>query len=190
MMTTAEDLGTTSKQMISQAERWLLVSEKAYMRAQRSGFVGGDPMVFWSEAEKEVDAKYDTTSVGAFSNVDAEKLTEQVKTVFGGLGFGYLDLDDLLAKHRSELEELAERNRLLLESTSELASQQSAVLQDAVNEAVNTMQSFAQGKVSTDGVVKQAELSMKALENVMSHFQTLTQVVTGVKPPKKKDDGK
>ena len=177
-------------QKISPAERWLLVTEKAYARVQQHGFVGGDPFDFWLEAEKEVDAKYDTDFHSTFSQVDALQLTDQVKSVFGGFGLGHLGLDDLLEKHRSGLQMLTDHNRKVIDSTSELANKQTAVLQDAVSEAVETMQSFAQGKVSTDAVSKQAELSMRAIENVLAHFKTLTGSVMNTSAAPKKDDSR
>ena len=53
------------KQTISPAERWLKIREKACIRAQKRGFVGGNPFNDWSDAEKEIDAKYDTDADGA-----------------------------------------------------------------------------------------------------------------------------
>ena len=171
-----------SRQPISPAERWLLITEKAYHRIQRRGFVGGDPMEDWSEAEREVDAFYDTDTRHVFVQADAKKLTEQVKNTFGGYGLGHLSLDTILEKHRQGLERLAEHNRRLIDNTSELAVQQTALFQDAVSESLETLRLFAQGKVSTDGFEKQAEMSTRAMENVLSYFKDLTQSVTDVSP--------
>lgn len=37
-------------------ERTRLIAETAYLRAERRGFMGGDPVVDWLEAEEEVDS--------------------------------------------------------------------------------------------------------------------------------------
>jgi len=37
-------------------ERYQLIAERAYLRAEQRGFVGGDPTQDWLEAEKEIDA--------------------------------------------------------------------------------------------------------------------------------------
>ena len=63
------------------------------------------------------------------------------------------------------------------------------LFQDAVSEAMETMQSFSQGKVSTDAVARQAELSVRAIENVLSYFKALTDSVTDVSPAPKQDEG-
>ncbi len=176
------------RKTISPSERWLLVTEKAYYRVQKRGFVGGDPFDDWTDAEQEVDAKYDTDPKRVFVQTDAEKLTEQVKDVFGGYGLGHLSLEAILQKHRDGLDRLTEQNRRMFDSTSELASQQTALFQDAVTEAMETLQSFAQGKVSPDTFTKQAELSACAMENVLSYFKAVTESVGGNSPLRKAND--
>lgn len=42
---------------ISMEERYRLIAEAAYYRAEKRGFQGGDPTQDWIQAEKEVDAK-------------------------------------------------------------------------------------------------------------------------------------
>lgn len=165
------------KQTVSPAERWLLIRAAAYVRAQKRGFVGGNPFEDWLEAEEEIDAKYTTDFRGVFSLTDAEQINEQFKSVFAVYGLDHLSVDALLDKHRDGMEQLAAFNRQLISSTSELANQQTALVQDAVKEGVKTLQSVAQGRVSTDGVTKQADLSMKAIENALSHVKALTESV-------------
>lgn len=174
------------KQTISPKERWLLISESAYARAQKRGFIGGNPFEEWVEAEREVDAKYATDFRAAFALTDATEMMEQFKGVFAGYGFGHLGLDALLDKNRGGLEKLAALNRKLVSGTSELANQQTALFQDAVSEAVKTLQSFARGKVNTEGVAKQAELSTQAIENVLSHVKDFTESMAEISPAPKK----
>lgn len=177
-----------SQQTISPGERWLLITEKAYTRVQRRGFVGGDPFEDWREAEQEVDARYRMDAAGVFERRDAEALTEQVRNIFGGFGLGHLGLDTILDKHRENLELLAEHNRKLMDSTSELAGRQTELFQDAVSEAMQTMHSFSQGKVSPDAVSRQAELSVRAIENVLTYFKALTDTVTDVSSVRRQDE--
>lgn len=182
------------KQTISPAERWLLIRENAYARAQRRGFVGGNPFEEWLQAEEEIDAQYETDFRGVFSLTDAEEINEQFKSVFAVYGLDHLSVDALLEKHREGMEKLAAFNRNLIDSTSELANQQTAVVQEAITEGMKTLQSVAQGWVSTDGVTKQADLSMKAIENALSHVKALTASVArtplmcSIYPPVRKQD--
>jgi hypothetical protein len=172
--TASSTLTEGQKQTISPAERWLLIRENAYVRAQRRGFVGGTPFEEWLQAEEEIDARYQTDFRGVFSLTDAEEINTQFKSVFAVYGLDHLSVDALLEKHREGMEKLAAFNRNLIDSTSELANQQTAVVQEAITEGMKTLQSVAQGWVSTDGVTKQADLSMKAIENALSHVKALT----------------
>jgi hypothetical protein len=56
--TSAKRASTTKAQVVavSAAERHGLIAETAYLKAERRGFRGGDPVQDWLEAEKEVDA--------------------------------------------------------------------------------------------------------------------------------------
>ena len=178
------------KQMITPAERWLLISEKAYYRVQKRGFIGGDPLEDWVEAEKEVDSRYETELSSVFSGDEAQMLSDQVKTILGGYGLGHLGLDTILEKHREGLEKLTKHNRQLIDSTSRLASSQTALFQEAVTDAMKNMQSFSQGKVSPEGFAKQAELSARAIENVLVYFRSLADAMTeNVSPGERKGQG-
>ncbi len=43
-------------QPISAEQRWDMIAEAAYLRANERGFNGGDPLSDWLAAEKRVDA--------------------------------------------------------------------------------------------------------------------------------------
>jgi hypothetical protein len=162
------------KLTISPAERWLLVRENAYLRIQKRGFVGGNPLEDWLKAEEEIDAKYATDFRGVFSLTDPAAITEQFKSVFAVYGLGHLSVESLLDAHREGMEKLAAFNRKLIDSTSELANQQTALVQGAVREGMKTLQYVGQGRVNADWVARNTELSMKTIENALSQVKALT----------------
>ena len=41
---------------VSAAQRQSMIAESAYLRAERRGFTGGDPVADWLESERDVDA--------------------------------------------------------------------------------------------------------------------------------------
>jgi len=43
-------------QSVSAEERWNMIKEAAYYKAEKRGFTGGDTAKDWAEAEKEIDA--------------------------------------------------------------------------------------------------------------------------------------
>ena len=184
-------LAGEKRQAISPAQRWLLIRDNAYARAQRHAFVGGNPFEDWLAAEREIDAQYATDFEGVFSLTNTAEILEQFKGVFAAYGLGQLSVDALLKKHREGMERLAALNRTVVNGTAELANQQTALLQDAVSVAVKTLQSFAQGRVGTQGMARQAELSAQAIGNALSHVRALTESLTGGAqgPPKRGDGG-
>ena len=46
-----------ARRAVSAGERWRMVAEAAYYRANRRGFGPGDPVRDWVEAEAEIDAQ-------------------------------------------------------------------------------------------------------------------------------------
>ncbi len=182
----ASSTTSSEKRTISPTKRWLLITENSHARAQKRGFVGGDPFEDLLEAEQEIDAEYNTDFQGVFTLTDSAELTEQFKSVFASYGFDRRGLNSLLDMHRDGLVKLAASNRKLISSTSDLATKQTALLQDAATEAVKTLQSFAKGRIPTDGIAKQAELSTQAMENALSHLGALTNSVAGISAVPKK----
>lgn len=47
--------GPISSPTVSSEERWRMVAEAAYLRAEKRGFTGGNPTDDWLAAEAEVD---------------------------------------------------------------------------------------------------------------------------------------
>jgi len=186
-MGTGSDSPDTEKQTISPVARWLRIRENAYARAQKRRFVGGNPFQDWLDAEEEIDARYVTDFRGVFSLTDPAEVTNQIKGVLAGYGLGHLSVDTLIGNHREGMKKLAAIDSALVDGSLELASEQATLVRDALIEAVKTLQSVAQGELSTDGVAKQAELSIKAVENTLSLVKSLTEAVTGSSPGDRQD---
>jgi hypothetical protein len=174
------------KPKISPAERWLKIREKACIRAQKRAFVGGNPFDDWADAEKEVDAKFETDPNGASLSAP-EQIRSQIECILGRFGLGDLSVDVLLERHSQAMERLARIDRTLIGGAAQLASRQTALAQDALHEAVSILQSVAQGKLSTDAMAKQADLSMRMMHNALSHLTAVTETVTGIASGAKKD---
>jgi len=176
-----------AKPKISPAERWLKIREKACLRAQKRGFVGGNPFTDWSEAEKEIDAKYDTDPNGASLSAP-EQIRSQINCILTRYGLDDLGVDAFLEQHQQAMEKLTAFDHTLIGGTAELASRQTALAQDALHEVATTLQSVAQGKLSMDALTTQTELSMKAMENALSHFRAVAEAITGMAQGGKKDN--
>ena len=163
-----------SKGTVTPTERWRLICENVYARAQQRGFVGGSPLQDLADAEQEIDAAYETDFNCVFSLTSTAAITEQLKSLFAGYGFDQEDLEHLLDGHEEGLEKLAAMNRELLDSTAELVVKQTQVLKDVASESVKTLQAFTQDRLRPECVFSIAELSMQAFDNSLKGFPNST----------------
>ena len=168
------------KQPIAPTERWALICENVYSRAQKRGFVGGNPLQDLADAEQEIDAAYETDFNCVFSLTSTAEINQQLKSLFAGFGFDQEHLEHLLDGHQEGLKRLADMNRELLHGTSALVVKQTQLLKDVANESVSTLQSFTHGRLRPEGVFNIAELSMQAFGNALMGFQGSTNSVTEI----------
>ncbi len=133
------------KPTITAAQRWLKISRKVQAKARQRGFVGGDPLEDFSEAIAEVDNEYATDVRGLLALTDPKEMVEQFQSLFAGYGLGKQGLDRLLALNRDALEKLATSNRDLIKRGSVGAMRGSSLLRSAAEDAIQTLQSVADG---------------------------------------------
>lgn len=162
------------KQPITPAERWTLIRENVYARAQKREFVGGNALQDLVAAEQEIDAAHETDLNCVFSLTGANEITEQLESLFAGYGFGQEDIEHLLDGHQEALERLAAMNRDAPDKTSGPTVEQVELLKRVASEAVVTLQSFAEGRLRSEGVFETAELSMQAFDNAVMGSQSST----------------
>lgn len=53
---------STPSRLVSAEEREKMIAQAAYLRAERRGFMGGDPVADWLEAEMEIDSMLSQSS--------------------------------------------------------------------------------------------------------------------------------
>lgn len=172
------------KQPITPAKRWALICENVYERAQKRGFVGGNPLQDLAEAAEEIDAAYKTDFNCIFSLTSTAEITEQLRSLFAGYGFDQEELDNLLDEHQDGLEKLAARNRDMLDGASGLVAKQTQLLQNVASESAKTLQSIVQGRLRPEGCLNIAKLSMEAFDSA------LTGLLGSTKPVAKAPEGR
>ena len=165
---------TRSKPKISATERWLLISKNVYSRAQRRGFVGGDPFEDVVAAIREIDDEYATDVGGLLSLTDPAELVEQFRNLFAGFGLGKRSLEELLAMHREALEKLAASNRELVNGAAERAERRVALLNEATEDAMDALRAMAR----TAAHIKEhaflpSQPTQRAFGNVLSRLAAL-----------------
>jgi hypothetical protein len=119
--TTAE--GAAAKQAVSPMERWRMIGEAAYYRAQKRGFLEGNPIQDWLEAEKEIDARYTVDFSKMLMVPDPSELMDQLHKAFGGQ-FPGVDWFPLLDSQRNNVEALTEANRRVFQGGRDILNRQ------------------------------------------------------------------
>lgn len=175
-----------TQEPISPLARWNMISLKAFLRAKKHGFLGVDPIENWQEATREVDDEWATDFRSFFDLTTSKEIRRQMKGFLGGLGLEDSDVKSWLEMNRQGIEKLSEFNRALIDGSLKLASEQKEVVQQSLDEAVAALKSAARGRIDPDRIIRQAELSMKAVTNAMDLAQDLSAVARGKAKKKKR----
>jgi hypothetical protein len=112
-----------------------MIAEAAYFRAERRGFIGGDPVADWIAAEREVDASLASSDIDSFirrleSQVDAAsaRLQEMRRNVA-------VHKDKARVEWKKEIEHLAELRDAFAEKLARMRRRGERVGQRARREA-------------------------------------------------------
>ena len=166
------------KPTISATRRFLLISRNVYDRAQKRGFVGGDPLEDLSAAIRQVDEKYVTDITGLLSLTDPTELVDQFRNLFAGYVLGKRNLDQLVEKNRAALEMLATSNRAEVNGTGERTSRRVSLLRGAANEAIQNLQSLAQTARKVEQRAHLPGSPTQAVIDLLSRLSTLAESAT------------
>jgi hypothetical protein len=150
-----------------------MISRKIQARAQRRGFVGGDPLEDFAEAIAEVDDEYVTDVRGLLSLTDPTEMMEQFQSLFAGYGLGKQGLERLLALNRDALEQLAVSNRELVSRGTAGAVRGSVLLRNATEDAIQTLQSLAHGATRIEERLHLPTMPTRAFSNMLSRLAGL-----------------
>jgi phasin family protein len=172
--------GSSEKEAISPLARWKMVSEAAYYRAQERGFVGGNPMSDWMEAEKEIDDKYTVDYSSVMVSFDSSEIMEQFARVFGGvLQQPDLDIGGILEGQRKNIEAFTNSNKLLFNSAQSIMANQMGMFRDAMNQAFSSSaKSVAEAKSPKDITDQQTRLVQLGLEKSLTGMREFTESIT------------
>ena len=139
---TAEPREADRREHISATERWLKISKRVYSKAQKRGFVGGDPFADLSEAVQEVDARYITDVSGLLALTDPVEMREQLRSLFAGYGLNKGNLDRLLELNRENIEKLASLNRSPERREAHSVARRKSLLKKTANQALKSLRSL------------------------------------------------
>lgn len=183
---TAAPAGTTSqqgvmtpankKEPISPFERIRMITEAAYYRAEKRGFLAGNPAQDWTEAEREIDSRYTVYFDRSLFGLGVSEGLEAFYKSLESHSLSAVDLNGFLEAQRKNVQALSEAHRKALEGTRELLSQQTQTLAQALDEAVAAIAEFSRSKpASGDEDSEQQQRFLEVLQKPLVTAQELSE---------------
>nr|VFJ94006.1 MAG: phasin family protein [Candidatus Kentron sp. LFY]VFJ94822.1 MAG: phasin family protein [Candidatus Kentron sp. LFY]VFK19111.1 MAG: phasin family protein [Candidatus Kentron sp. LFY] len=170
-MSVQEVEAASQKKAVSPLERWAMTAEAAYYRAQKRGFIGGNPMDDWMEAEKEIDAAYIVDYGRIMTLLDPSEMMEQFGKVFNGaVGQPNLHLNEALEKQRDNVEALARANKRIFDDAREMMERQTQMFRNMMGQVISPMERKVKS-TSSRTTVQQAELIHLGVEKSLDSMR-------------------
>nr|VFK26249.1 MAG: Phasin protein [Candidatus Kentron sp. MB]VFK30793.1 MAG: Phasin protein [Candidatus Kentron sp. MB]VFK75234.1 MAG: Phasin protein [Candidatus Kentron sp. MB] len=170
---------TLVKKAVSPLERWTMVAEAAYYRAQKRGFVGGNPMEDWMEAEKEIDAEYTIDYSKIMTLLNPLEMMDQLGKIFGGGARTELRLDEILENQRKNIEALTNANKRVFQDAKEMMDRQTEMFKKIMDQAIiSPVKGKSAKSASSKAAIQQAELIRLGVEKgLISMRETAESIV-------------
>lgn len=166
------------KQSVTPLERWRMVAESAYYRAEARGFLGGNPIEDWLEAEREIDARY-TVDLGKVMTVfDPSEMIKELAKAFSGVELPGVDLNAVLEAQRKNVEALTVANQRAFDAAQEMVGRQLEMLREAMTEATAALSVLSATKSPTQAAVKQGEILKQLMERALINLREMTEFIT------------
>nr|VFK38284.1 MAG: phasin family protein [Candidatus Kentron sp. TC]VFK39715.1 MAG: phasin family protein [Candidatus Kentron sp. TC]VFK54267.1 MAG: phasin family protein [Candidatus Kentron sp. TC] len=166
-MSIRETEAPSVKKAVSPLERWAMIAEAAYYRAQKRGFIGGNPMGDWIEAEREIDADYAIDYSKIMMPMNPSEIMEQFSKAFTGVvGQSDSGLSEALEKQRKNVEALADANKRVFGDIRDMMERQTGMFRRIMDQAISPMKGRAES-ASSKGAAQQAELIRLGLEKTL-----------------------
>lgn len=174
----AEKPAAGARQPVTPLERWRMIGEAAYYRAEKRGFFGGNPMEDWAAAEQEIDAKYTVDLSKVMTVFDPSEMIEEFRRAFGGVEFPGVDLNSVLETQRRNVEALTQANQRAFETAQAMLDRQMEMLKEALAEASEALSNLSGTKSPTKAAAKQGELIKQLMERTLSNLREMTDFVS------------
>jgi len=168
---------TAAKQPVTPLERWRMIAEAAYYRAEKRGFFGGNPMEDWEAAEQEIDAKYAVDMSKVMTVFDPSEMLDELGKAFGSVELPGVNLSAVLETQRKNVEALTEANRRAFQTAQAMLDRQMEMLKEAMAEASEALSDLSATKSPSKAAAKQGELMKQLMEQALSNLREMTEFV-------------
>lgn len=123
------------EKFITPEQRWMMIREAAYYRAEKRGFVGDNLAEDWAAAEADIDANYTVDLTDTMERGDPITMVEELQKGFGGPRFAGVNIAAALESQREDLEALALMNKNALQGARLLIIRQAEILHKTLLDA-------------------------------------------------------
>lgn len=167
-----------AKKSVSPLERWRMVTEAAYYRAEKRGFFGGNPMEDWLEAEKEIDAEYTVDYGKILTALTPTDMMDQFGKIFSRIHLPGVDLDTVIDAQRKNIEALSDANEAAFGGARDLTRRQMEIFRETIDEAAKAIQDMKATPSAKDLPAKQAKVLQQAVEKALANMRELAEMAT------------
>ncbi|MGF1612691.1 MAG: TIGR01841 family phasin [Gammaproteobacteria bacterium] len=166
------------KQPVTPLERWRMIAEAAYYRAEKRGFFGGNPMEDWAAAEREIDTKYAVDLSKVMTVFDPSEMMEELSKALSHVELPGVDVRSVLEAQRKNVEALTLANQRAFEAGRAMLDRQMEMLKQALTEASGALTDLSASKSPAKAAAKQGELFKQLMERALSTLREMTDLVT------------
>jgi phasin family protein len=153
-----------------------MVTEAAYYRAQARGFVGGNSVEDWWEAEKAIDAEYTVDYGKTLGVLDPSEMMDQFRKVFRGIQFPGVDLEPVIDAQRKNMEALTAANKAAFDGAWDLMQREMEMSRESVDAVAAIIKDMKAAPSAKDLPAKQTELLKKAVEKAVENMRELAEM--------------
>lgn len=172
----SEKAPAAAKTPVSPLERWKMVAEAAYYRALGRGFIGGNPIEDWREAEQEIDAKYVLDYSKVMTSLNPIEMMDQFHRALGAvLRQPGLDLSGVLESQRKNIETLTNANKLVFQNARDMMTRQTEMFRSAMEEATAMMREAKDIRDPKSAATQQTKLIQLGIEKSIASMRDIAE---------------
>ena len=166
------------KTPVSPLERWRMIAEAAYYRAEKRGLVGTNPIQDWLDAEKEIDSRYTVDYGKVMTALNPSEMMEQFHKAIGRYRLPAMDLEGVMDTQRKNVEALTVANQKAFESMRSIISRQMEILRETMESTAGAIKDLSAVASPKDVTKRQSELLRQAVERALSNMREMTEMVS------------
>jgi phasin family protein len=111
-------------------------------------------------------------------NVDLTKLNEEFTTMMAQMNVPGINMDELMATQKANLEALAIANKAAVEAFQEVGKLQIRLLKNSMGDVSSIVKTLGEARSPQEVATKQAQLAGEAFKTVFTNMQEIADIMT------------